>query len=369
MKNAVMPLEDYDAFCDKLRELSGTEDLIKSGEMPEKISEVYEAGQTAEYDRFWDAYQENGNRTSYGYAFQKGFWNDETFKPKYDIVPEGECPMTFFNSSLTNIEDSLKKAGVKLDTSKITLLNGTFQMVQTTNLPPIDLSSCTGIQLGFYNMEKLKSLTINNLREDCTFNRAINYCYKLETLNITGTIGQNGFAVTNTTNLTHDSLMNIIGCLKDFREETTFTVDVPTYTPAAITNGTLEEGKEYTWCYYDSMYPGWIRGDDATVPPSDEEVWITSTVGKVTVNETEYVGFKANWLNYPTQEDAPFGAYVYQDGSEIKVYAEVPGSEDKINLILKEAPITKTITLGTTNLNKLTDAEKATATEKGWSLV
>jgi hypothetical protein len=29
----------------------------------------------------------------------------------------------------------------------------------------------------------------------------------------------------------------------------------------------------------------------------------------------------------------------------------------------------KTVTLGTTNLNKLTEAEKAIATQKGWSLV
>lgn len=42
---AVMPMDDYKDICDKLREKTDTSDAIKSGEMVEKIDEVYTAGQ------------------------------------------------------------------------------------------------------------------------------------------------------------------------------------------------------------------------------------------------------------------------------------------------------------------------------------
>ena len=46
--------------------------------------EVYEAGKQAEYDAFWDAYQDNGNRTNYEHAFMH--WPDECYNPKYPII-------------------------------------------------------------------------------------------------------------------------------------------------------------------------------------------------------------------------------------------------------------------------------------------
>lgn len=49
----------------------------------ENQQRVYDAGKQAEYDRFWDAYQQNGTRGSYSYAFGGVAWTDETLKPKY----------------------------------------------------------------------------------------------------------------------------------------------------------------------------------------------------------------------------------------------------------------------------------------------
>ena len=45
MSNAVMPLTDYVAVCDAVREKTGYADTIKSGEMPDKINDVFKAGQ------------------------------------------------------------------------------------------------------------------------------------------------------------------------------------------------------------------------------------------------------------------------------------------------------------------------------------
>ena len=44
---AVMPKEDYEHACDVLREYTGEDELIKSGELPENIDKVYDAGSAA----------------------------------------------------------------------------------------------------------------------------------------------------------------------------------------------------------------------------------------------------------------------------------------------------------------------------------
>lgn len=54
----------------------------------ENVPKVYEAGKQAEYDAFWDAFQNNGNRTSYAHAFRTG-WRDSIYNPKYPIVCNG----------------------------------------------------------------------------------------------------------------------------------------------------------------------------------------------------------------------------------------------------------------------------------------
>ena len=61
--------------------------------------EVYEAGKQAEYDAFWDNFQDYGNRTTYSSAFGAG-WNAANFKPKYLIKPtgnHGQYLFQFFN--------------------------------------------------------------------------------------------------------------------------------------------------------------------------------------------------------------------------------------------------------------------------------
>ena len=64
----------------------------------------FDAGKKAEYDAFWDTFQNNGNRTTYSYAFYGSAvgWNDTTFNPKYPIkIIYGEC--LFQNSPITRI--------------------------------------------------------------------------------------------------------------------------------------------------------------------------------------------------------------------------------------------------------------------------
>lgn len=83
---AVMPKEDYEHACDVLREYTGEDELIKSGELPENIDKVYDAGSAAG--------EEKGYSIGYSAGHAQGVidgvakTNDATLTP--EKAPEGE---------------------------------------------------------------------------------------------------------------------------------------------------------------------------------------------------------------------------------------------------------------------------------------
>lgn len=76
-------------YCDRDIVVTAKED--GSGGYEQGVEE----GKQAEYDRFWDIFQENGNRTWYWGAFAGPGWTDETLKPKYTITISGTVGYTF----------------------------------------------------------------------------------------------------------------------------------------------------------------------------------------------------------------------------------------------------------------------------------
>lgn len=369
MNRAIMPMADYENTCDKIREKTETTDLIKSGELPEKIDEVFEAGKDAEWGSFWDAFQDYGNRRYYYSAFASingtsYGWNDVTFKPKYDIIlGSGTHDNTsmFEYSPITNVKKSLEDCGVTMDFSKATRLSAPFRGAKTTHLPLIDVSSCTKIEMGFYNMPNLKALEFHNLRADCVFDRAIAYCYALEELRITGTIGNNGIDVQYSP-LTKESLLNVIDCLKDFNETIVdYSLTVNNGQSPIIdlaTEHTLVDGETYEMSWTSTFY--YDGGTD------------TATVGTITLPSGETVkGLKFDLYNIAEDNQTNF-QYIYQSGNKLMWYDEFSQYADVgtvVDITVKRVATTPhSITLGGTNLAKLTDAEKAVATQKGWTL-
>ncbi len=190
-KYAVMPLDDYTNVCETIREKTATTENIKSGDLPEKVNAVYKAGQKAEYDKFWDVYQDYGNRTNYANAFYNIGWNDETYQPKYNIVIVGNGYGCFGYSNITD---------TKVD---------------------IDISNSTNAGNFFYTCFYLKTIKKLIVSEKITsYTNFFKFCVALEDIAIEGIIGADiSFADSN--KLTHDSLMSIINALKDFSGTTT----------------------------------------------------------------------------------------------------------------------------------------------------
>lgn len=114
----------------------------------EDYDTVFEAGKQAEYDKFWDNYQDYGNRTNYTQAFREAYWTDELFNPKYDFVITNGGQM-FQDARITTLASKLKEKGLNFDTSAITG-NGALQMFQGSaikDIPELDLRN--GVNFGY----------------------------------------------------------------------------------------------------------------------------------------------------------------------------------------------------------------------------
>lgn len=171
-------------------------------------------GRQAEYDLFWDVYQQNGQRTKYSYAFAYDGWTDETFKPKYDIVIVGNNASGMFHtSSITDLKQILLDAGVKLDFSQCTFLLQTFQSSSITHLPEIDARKATNTS--YMCGSDCKVVTIDKLlvSETTPLQTTFDWCRNLENIVFEGTIGQN--VDLHWSPLTKASIESVIAALSD----------------------------------------------------------------------------------------------------------------------------------------------------------
>ena len=221
----------------------------------ENEQKVYDAGAKSEYDRFWGSYQNNGKRTNYNGAFYGSGWNNETFKPKHDIKPTGNNAVSMFRETAItgDLKTILEKLGVVLDTSGVTSFSYCFYNNKFEGLPFIDLSNNGNESISiatayvFANNSNLKRLEIK-VSKTTTYSNIFNSCSALEELTVTGTIGQNGFSVSPSTKLTHDSLMSIINALYNYSGSgTTYTVTLGKTNLAKLTDAEKAVATEKGW--------------------------------------------------------------------------------------------------------------------------
>lgn len=239
------------AIADKIREKTGGEKTYKAREMPDGVGEVYEAGKKAEYDAFWDAFQNYGNPKDYSTSFGAA-WTKETFRPKHDIITTNAYML--FRGSQMNIDLAahLDALGVTLDLSKASNTQYTFNSSKFTRVGVVDFSGSSGtIALDgtfsyCYNLVTIDKIVLRNeIRVDfgeATFTR----CEALENLRFEGKIMHNGLNLQWSKKLSYDSLMNIINCLEDKTNDTsgtTWTVKLGAENIAKLTN----EEQDIAW--------------------------------------------------------------------------------------------------------------------------
>lgn len=197
----------------------------------ENVPKVYEAGKTAEWNAFWDAFQLNGNRTAYDYAFYScgdsaanGGWTDELFKPKYDIKPKGTCYSMFFRS---NIKDLTKiGCGVDIDFSQATTFNAIFYSSGIVTLGVLDLRNVTNISQAFQYCNYLKTIEKIILKDDGSqtiSDTTFQWASELQEIRFEGAIGSN-INFQWQSKLSKASIENIIAHLSDTASGKTLTL-------------------------------------------------------------------------------------------------------------------------------------------------
>ena len=173
---------------------------------------VYEAGKQAQYDKFWDALQENGKRTIYNRGFSSTTWNDKTFFPKYDIKPSYGIVGTFLEFGVTDLEARLRDCGIVLDTSNNANYSQTFAAAKCTILPEITFSGFTSTTYAtFQNCTALHTIRKIILKDgfNATMSDAFNNCAALENVVFDGVIPKN-ISLAQSVKLSKASITNII---------------------------------------------------------------------------------------------------------------------------------------------------------------
>ena len=144
---------DLTAVADAIREKTGSTELLSFPDgMAAEVDAVYEAGKQAEYSKFWDAYQENGNRTNYMNAFAGNGWTKETFVPKYDITPVNAFQIFGRGSFPGDLVEHLKSIGKNLDFSKTITFSEAFLETNVTRGGIIDTRSANYVTYIFSNL-------------------------------------------------------------------------------------------------------------------------------------------------------------------------------------------------------------------------
>ena len=216
----------------------------------ENEQKVFEAGKKSEYDRFWDNYQDKGNRTDYGSGFGS-CWTSDIFKPKYDIVPISAY-MMFNNSKMAiDLVEHLEKLGVALDFSKAPSTQYMFQSSSFTRVGIIDVRASTNsrpLDATFSNCRKLITIDKIYLKTGASgeFNATFSNCTALENVTFEGSITKNGLDVHWSTKLTKASIISIVNALSNTTSGLTVTLSKTAVNTAFETSTGANNGSTST---------------------------------------------------------------------------------------------------------------------------
>lgn len=197
--------------------------------------EVYAAGKQAEYDAFWDEFQNNGTRTDYAYAFAGRGWGEKSMVPKYDIKPTRAYCMfrdAFSSSDGIDMVSLLESAGIEMDFSNSTDNSYLFHYSAVRRVGVIDISKQQGkATYVFGYCSRLCTIEKLITSETVEYGSIFANAKALENLTIEGVIGKNGFDTSHSVLLSKASIISIINALS-----TTATGQTATFSQTAVNN-------------------------------------------------------------------------------------------------------------------------------------
>ena len=154
---------------------------------------AYNRGVQAEYDRFWNAFQQNGNRNNYRYAFAGSAWTEETLKPKYpikivDATATSRNGMGMFFQLAINADTQFDATEIckMVDFSEATNLSSLFCNAYAKNIT-VNAGKATNLSSAFQGADSGCNTNITlTVSDACTnFYNTFYYCNRLTDLTIT----------------------------------------------------------------------------------------------------------------------------------------------------------------------------------------
>lgn len=213
------------AIGNKIREKTKGVNTIDPLNMPSEIDAVFEAGKEAEYDAFWDDFQENGNKTNYFHAFGGNGWTAKTLVPKYVIKPisttdtstEAQSIFSYLGArkAMLNMTEICKK----LDLSQAINCTGLFLNAWATNIT-VDLSNVVNVTQVFGGADggRLDEITVKITENTTTgLDKMFWYCQYVGNLAFAeGSVIPLTISFQHSYMLTVQSAKNVIYALKNY---------------------------------------------------------------------------------------------------------------------------------------------------------
>ena len=185
----------------------------------EREQVAYNSGRKAEYDAFWDAYQD-ASAVDCGSRFSGRGWNDRTFKPKYNIPNNAPYISSFnrlfANCGITDLAQILNDCGVKLDFTQVTRTDQMFYWATwLTRVPELDLRNVTMTNSMFSTAISLVTIEKLIVSANTPFDNAFFDCQALENIVIEGELAYPNISFAQSAKLSKDSMKSIIDALSD----------------------------------------------------------------------------------------------------------------------------------------------------------
>ena len=235
-------------IAEKLTEIAGNTPLV--------YDKGVDDGKQAEYDSFWDAFQQNGTRRDYSYAFSNG-WTDDAFKPKYKINSVDNMQQAFRYSGITKLSYAASDR-ITLASSSGTFSGCFFRDEQLTEIEPtLDASASTSASacaMIFYYCRALRNVTLKvnpNVTQNNYFGEAFLYCAALEELYFEGadTISAN-------IDLRWSPLLTV-GSLRSILTALNKSISGKTLTLNTASQAVIQGDTEATAAYNAALTAGW----------------------------------------------------------------------------------------------------------------
>lgn len=162
---------------------------------PDPLEKAFEEGRKAEYDAFWDAYQNNGAIYSANDMFAGASWNDVTFNPKHSMSVMKRADYMFKSSGSLDLKGILERNRISFDFGNTcTDFQNMFYYSAVYNIPEIDCSLATSMRCMFDNAQSLRNIDKIILPKAEPYSGAYEYmfnnCKSLETVSFSGDITQ-----------------------------------------------------------------------------------------------------------------------------------------------------------------------------------